>query len=97
MKYEDHPGNIHRQHYNKSDKANALENNNADFREGYDWGIKTFAYNAKVVLKAEIEFRGEFGVTGNGFSEFKRGFWAARTQMGAAGIKKKRITGSPLE
>ena len=49
------------------------------------------------VLKAEIDFRGEFKLTDNGFSEFKRGFWAARSQMAAVGIKKRRIPGDPFQ
>ena len=42
MKREDYCGNTHRKYYNKSDKANAVENQNSDFQEGYAWGI-TFA------------------------------------------------------
>jgi hypothetical protein len=97
MKREDHCGNSHRQFYNKPDKANAVENQNADFQEGYAWDIETFAYHAETVLKAEIEFRGEFNLTDNAFTEFKRGFWAARSQMTAAGIKKRRIPGDPFQ
>ena len=94
---EDHCGKIHKEKYGKSDKANASENQNADFQEGYAWGIETFAYHSITVLKAEIEFRGEFKLTDNGFSEFERGFWAARSQMAAAGVKKRRIPGDPFQ
>jgi hypothetical protein len=94
---EDHCGNVHRKYYGKSDKANAPENQNADFQSGYAWGIETFAYDADKALKAEIELRGEFKLTVNGFDEFKRGFWSARTQMSCAQIKKRRIGGGPLE
>lgn len=97
MKHEDHCEAVHRKLYGKSDKANAFENQNADFREGYDWGIQTFAYDAEKVLKAELDFRAEFKMTGRGFNEWKRGFWSARSQMKCAGIKKKAVWGSPLE
>jgi hypothetical protein len=90
---EDHCGNIHRQLHGRSDKANAIDNQNADFQEGYAWGRETFAYNGELVLKAEIAFRAEFNLSANGFNEFKRGFWAARTQISAAGIRKHRIPG----
>lgn len=91
MKYDDKCGEIHRQQYGRSDKANACDNQNADFQEGYAWGIETFAYNSDKVLKAEIDFRGEFHLTASGFAEWKRGFWSARNQMTHAGIKKLRI------
>jgi hypothetical protein len=93
----DYSGERHRQKYGRSDKANAFDNQNSDWREGYDWGVETFAYDSNKILNAEIELRGEFKLTGNGFSEWKRGFWAARCQMATAGIKKRRIGGSPLE
>jgi hypothetical protein len=80
MKREDRCGQVHFNLYGRSDKANAFDNQNADFQEGYAWGIETFAYHSKNVLDAEIEFRGEFKLTHNGFSEFKRGFWAARSR-----------------
>ena len=94
---EDHCGKLHQEQYGKSDKANASENQNADCRKAMPGAIETFAYHSNTVLNAEIEFRGEFKLTDNGFSEFERGFWAARLQMLAAGIKKRRIGGSPLE
>jgi hypothetical protein len=97
MKRTDHCGQVHWNLYKKSDKANAFDNQNADFQEGYAWGIETFAYHSQNVLDAEIEFRGEFKLTDNGFSEFKRGFFAARSQMAAAGIKKRRLQGDPFQ
>ena len=51
MKHTDHCGNIHWNHYGKSDKVNAFDNQNADFQEGYAWGVETYAYDAQVVLK----------------------------------------------
>jgi hypothetical protein len=94
---EDHCGNVHRQYYGRSDKANAWENQNADFQAGYAWGIETFAYGSDKVITGELDFRAEFRLSTNGFSEWKRGLWAARGHMGAAGIKKKPIYGAPLE
>ena len=48
-----------------------------------------------MILQAELELRGEFGLTGNGFSEFKRGFWAARTQMREPESRKDASAGAP--
>ena len=52
---EDYPGKIHRQQYGRSDKANAPENQNADWQEGYAWGIETFAYDPTLILQAELK------------------------------------------
>ena len=89
MKREDSCEKIHQQQYGKSDKANAACNQNPDFQEGYAWGIETFAFQAEMILKAEIAFRSEFTVGPEGFEEWKRGLFAARLQMASIGIRKR--------
>jgi hypothetical protein len=47
-------------------------------------GDRDLAYNAEKVINAEIDFRDEFKLTTNGFSEWKRGFWAAPLTNGSS-------------
>jgi hypothetical protein len=90
MKYIDDCGQIHRKRYGKSDKANASENRNSDFQGGYAWGVETYACDARKVILAEAGFREKFDLTRAGFEEWKRGLWAARAQMAAAGVKRPK-------
>lgn len=79
---EDVPGDVHRKLYaGKSDKANALANQNREFLEGYRVGAESMTYCAEHVLKEELALRVEVGdCLMAGFDEWKRGFWAARSQ-----------------
>jgi hypothetical protein len=53
--------------------------------------------DADKVLKAELDLRDEFKLTANGFNEWKRGWWAARSQMTAAGVRKRKLQGDQFE
>ena len=77
----DIPGNIHRQHYGRSDKVNAACNQNPDFQEAYRIGAGSMAYRAEQILEEEWALRQESGDDLRaGWDEFQRGFWAARCQ-----------------
>jgi hypothetical protein len=78
---EDTPGNIHRKLYGKSDKINAPENQNNEFQRGYWTGASSMAYRAEQILEEEFILRVETSDDlCDGFGEWKRGFWAARSQ-----------------
>lgn len=94
----DRVGEHHFKLYGKSDKANARGNQNAEFQAGYAWGVRSFAYDCEKIIEEEHALRKKVnGDRQNGFAEWKRGFWAARSQMVAAGIRKRRIRGGLLE
>ena len=78
---EDVAGDVHRKLYGMSDKINAPENQNREFQEGYGVGASSMAYSAELVLKEEFKLRIEVSDDlCDGFDEWKRGFWAARSQ-----------------
>jgi hypothetical protein len=88
---EDHAGQVHWKEYGKSDKLNAIGNKNEDFRTGYWHAAETLGYDAHKVIADEHALRTEIGEDlGSNFEEWVRGFWAARCQMVAAGIKKRK-------
>jgi hypothetical protein len=88
---EDHAGQVHWKEYGKSDKLNAIGNKNEDFRAGYWHAVETLGYDAHKVIADEYALRTEIGEDlGSKFAEWVRGFWAARCQMAAAGIKKRK-------
>ena len=80
-KKPDTAGNVHRQLYDKSDKVNACENQNKEFQEGYRTGASSIGYDALKVIEEEHALRKETRDNiSAGFVEWKRGFWAARSQ-----------------
>jgi hypothetical protein len=89
---EDTPGKTHRERYGKSDKVNAVENRNNEFQDGYAMGVQTFGEDACAVIEEEEQLRKEVGDDlRSGFAEWQRGFSAARSQLLAAGIKRRKI------
>jgi hypothetical protein len=87
---EDIAGNVHRKYYGKSDKANAPENQNREFHDGYSAGVDSLGFDAREVIEEESSLRNEIGDDlGKGFEEWERGFWAARSQLAAADVKKR--------
>jgi hypothetical protein len=88
---EDTPGKIHRERYGKSDKVNAVQNRNNEFQEGYAMGVQSFGEDAFTVIEEEEQLRREVGDDlRSGFAEWQRGFAAARSQLDAAGIKRRK-------
>ena len=88
---EDTAGRIHRDQYGRSDKVNAPENQNREFQDGYRAGVDTLGEDAIKMIIEEGHLRTEIGDDlSKGFDEWERGFWAARCQMAAAGIKKRK-------
>ena len=88
---EDTAGRIHRDQYGRSDKVNAPENQNREFRDGYRAAVDTHGEDAIKMIIEEGQLRTEIGDDlPKGFDEWERGFWAARCQMAAAGIKKRK-------
>ena len=54
-------------------------------------GVDTLSEDAIKMINEEGHLRSEVGDDlSKGFDEWERGFWAARCQMAAAGIKKRR-------
>jgi hypothetical protein len=93
---EDTAGRIHRERYGKSDKLNAVENRNSEFRDGYAIGVESLGEDARKVVEAEEALRKEVGDDlGSGFAEWRRGFCAARSQLDAAGIKNRKRQKAP--
>jgi hypothetical protein len=87
---EDIPGNIHRRFYHKSDKVNAPENQNPEFQAGYWAGVASVGFNATKVIEEERALRKAVkDDLRKGFSEWKRGFWASRSQIVIFPIKKR--------
>jgi hypothetical protein len=94
---EDTAGQVHRKLYGKSDKANAIENRNNEFQEGYAMAVRSLGEDASKVIEAEGRLRQEVGDDmGSGFAEWVRGFWAARSQIAAAGITRHRAGREPF-
>jgi hypothetical protein len=94
---EDRAGQVHWKLYGKSDKLNATENKNEEFRAGYWRAVESLGYNAHDVITEEHALRAEIGDDlGSNFQEWVRGFWAARSQLVAARIKKQRRHGKFL-
>ena len=88
---EDTAGRIHRDQYGRSDKVNAPENQNREFHYGYRAGVDTLGEDVIKMINEEGHLRAEIGDDlSKGFDEWERGFWAARCQMAAAGIKKRK-------
>ncbi len=100
MNTNDYAGAQHARLYNgRSDKANAMRNQNKEFQNGYRHGMVTFGkkFTAYDLIRNEMLVRGESGKLTDAdefcFAEWKRGLWAARCQMKAAGIERlPRIT-----
>jgi hypothetical protein len=91
---EDIAGDVHFRYYGKSDKINALENQNREFQDGYSAGVDSLGFDARKVIEEEFSLRDEIGDDlGDGALEWVRGFWAARSQLAAAGVKKQRKYG----
>jgi hypothetical protein len=91
---EDTTGRNHFSIYGKSDKANAVGNRNNEFQDGYAMGVESIAYDPQKVIEEEERLRREVGDDlGSGFAEWKRGLWAARSQMAAAGISSRNEKG----
>ena len=81
-KKPDTAGSVHRKLYGKSDKANARENQGREFQDGYRTGANSVGYGAMSVIKEELHLRVEVGDDlMEGFDEWKRGFWSARSQL----------------
>lgn len=79
---QDFPERLARSVYGKTDKANAPENNNSDFQDGYGVGKDSTSLPSDYILH-EWQRRGEPDVDGSelsAFREWKRGFWAGRMQ-----------------
>jgi hypothetical protein len=88
---EDIAGRIHRDEYGLSDKLNAPENQNHEFQDGYRAGVETLGHDAVKMINEEGHLREEVGDDlGEKMREWVRGFWAARCQIAAAGIKKRK-------
>ena len=88
---DDTAGRIHRDQYGRSDKVNAPENQNREFQDGYRAGVDTLGEDIISMINEEAHLRAEVGDDlSQGFEEWSRGFWAARCQMAAAGIKKRK-------
>ena len=79
---EDVAGNVHKQLYGgKSDKLNAVTNRNREFQEGYRTGASSMAYRAEQIIEEEMKLRVEVSDDlCDRFDEWKRRFWAARSQ-----------------
>ncbi|MGB7836963.1 MAG: hypothetical protein WBL40_02505, partial [Terrimicrobiaceae bacterium] len=91
---EDTAGRNHFSIYGKSDKANAIGNRNNEFQDGYAMGAESLGCDACKVIEEEEKLRTEVGDDlGSGFAEWKRGLWAARSQMAAAGITSRNDKG----
>ena len=91
---EDISGNVHRKLYNKSDKLNSRCNRNNEFQDGYRIGVDSLGYYGNNVIEEERQLRIEVeDDLGSGFTEWQRGFWAARTQLITVGIKKRKQYG----
>jgi hypothetical protein len=81
--------------YGRSDKVNAPENPNREFQDGYRAGVDTLSEDAIKMVNEEGHLRAKVADDlSKGFEEWQRGFWAARSQMAAAGIN---IVGEPLK
>lgn len=88
---EDTAGNVHRRLYNKSDKANAKENQSREFQDGYRVGVNSVGYDGTRVILEELRLRVEVGdCLMEGYDEWKRGFWSARSQLVLCPIKPRR-------
>ena len=44
---EDIAGNVHRKYYGKSDKANASENQNREFQDGFSADVDSLGFDAR--------------------------------------------------
>jgi hypothetical protein len=56
--------------------------------------VESIAYDPQKVIEEEERLRREVGDDlGSGFAEWKRGLWAARSQMAAAGISSRNEKG----
>jgi hypothetical protein len=94
---EDIAGNVHFKYYGKSDKLNASENQNREFQDGFSAGADSLGFDAREVIEEEFSLRNEIGDDlGKGFEEWERGFWAARSQLAAADVKKRPKYGKYL-
>lgn len=79
--FADHAGKTHRNMYGKSDKLNSPDNSNREFQEGYRVGANSMCHDAEQVINEEFHLRVEVGDDlCEGFDEWKRGFWGARSQ-----------------
>ena len=90
MNHKDAPGRVHWHLYGKSDKLNSPVNQNREFQDGYRAGVESVEIDPAQVLKHEYRLRVEVNDDRKtGFEEWKRGFWAARSQLVAAGIRRR--------
>jgi hypothetical protein len=88
---EDSAGREHYSIYGKSDKVNAVGNRNNEFQDGYATGVESLGCDPRKIIEEEEQLRREISDDlGSGFFEWTRGFWAARSQMAAAGIKRRK-------
>jgi len=72
---EDTAGRIHRDQYGHSDKANAPENQNREFQDGYRAGVDTLGEDTINMISEEAHLRAEVGDDlSQGFEEWSRGF-----------------------
>lgn len=76
----DVPDRIARALHGKGDKANAIENQTAEFQAGYAEGLTNQAANGLAAITAEWRRRGSPDELTDDFREWKRGYWAARMQ-----------------
>ena len=91
---EDTAGRNHFSIYGKSDKAMPLEIVTMNFRTATPWARNPWVADAYKVIEEEEKLRTEVGDDlGSGFAEWKRGLWAARSQMAAAGITSRNEKG----
>lgn len=74
----DYPAYLHHTVYGRSDKANAPENCNAEFQDGYNTG-RDFIGDGLDRIIVEAIGRGQ-QTDSPELAEWKRGFYAARTQ-----------------
>jgi hypothetical protein len=90
----DSAGDVHRKLFGKSDKLNAPENQNTEFRIGYWTGVNSVGYDASSIIEEEQALRKEVNDDlGAGFEEWKRGFWASRSQLVLCPMRKRKQYG----
>jgi hypothetical protein len=76
--------------YGKSGRANAPENQNAQFQDGFKVGAALENREAFDAIHDEWLCRGSLGGSSEDFHEWKRGLWAAVLQKSVA----KALTGA---
>lgn len=81
MKIESLASRLHRWTYGKSDSANAVENQSAEFQAGYKAAMES---DSDDLIYDEWQRRGSPTFQTEDFREWKRGMWAFRLQQAEA-------------